>query len=165
MLSPHSARPAALARTDQRPRPFRSFCSAVGRPCRRLDSCHNLARPGGNVTGLSVLATELGRANGCEILEEIVPNDVSPWVVLWNRHQSLHGALCSSVPRCGSPIGLRRSSPSRMHDLISFRRPLLQPMRKWSGRSISHARSTPSRASTASASWISQAPTAFAGHL
>jgi putative tryptophan/tyrosine transport system substrate-binding protein len=38
----------------------------------------NLARPGGNVTGLSVLATELA-AKRLEILEEIVPTRL-PWV-------------------------------------------------------------------------------------
>jgi putative tryptophan/tyrosine transport system substrate-binding protein len=51
--------------------------SAVGDPV-GTGLVSNLARPGGNVTGLSVLATELA-AKRLEILEEIAPH-TSPWV-------------------------------------------------------------------------------------
>jgi putative tryptophan/tyrosine transport system substrate-binding protein len=55
--------------------------SAVGDPV-GTGLVSNLARPGGNVTGLSVLATELA-AKRLEILEEIVPH-MSPLGMFWN---------------------------------------------------------------------------------
>jgi putative ABC transport system substrate-binding protein len=55
--------------------------SAVGDPV-GTGVVSNLARPGGNVTGFSMLATELA-AKRLEILEEIVPN-LSPLAMFWN---------------------------------------------------------------------------------
>ena len=77
----------------------------------------NLARPGGNVTGLSLLATELA-AKRLEILEEIAPqmsplgmffNDTNPSMVL-SAHRSQDAA---------AKLGLTIQSIG-VHDLISF---------------------------------------------
>ena len=62
-----------------------------GRRSSRDRTCVGFARPGGNVTGLSVLATELA-AKRLEILEKIVPSVPLGYVL--ERHQSQHGALC-----------------------------------------------------------------------
>ena len=77
----------------------------------------NLARPGGNVTGLSLLATELA-AKRLEILQEIAPqmsplgmffNDTNPSMVL-SAHRSQDAA---------AKLGLTIQSIG-VHDLISF---------------------------------------------
>jgi len=77
----------------------------------------NLARPGGNMTGLSLLATELA-AKRLEILQEIAPhmsplgmffNDTNPSMVL-SAHRSQDAA---------AKLGLTIQSIG-VHDLISF---------------------------------------------
>jgi putative ABC transport system substrate-binding protein len=72
--------PAALAARDATATMPIVF-SGVGDPV-GTGLVPSLAHPGGNVTGISVLATELS-AKRLEILREIVP-DMSPVAMLWN---------------------------------------------------------------------------------
>jgi putative ABC transport system substrate-binding protein len=72
--------PAALAARDATATIPIVF-SAVGDPV-GTGLVPSLAHPGGNVTGISLLATELS-AKRLEILREIVPN-MSPVAMLWN---------------------------------------------------------------------------------
>ncbi len=72
--------PAALAARDATATIPIVF-SAVGDPV-GTGLVPSLAHPGGNVTGISLLATELS-AKRLEILREIVPN-MSPIAMLWN---------------------------------------------------------------------------------
>jgi putative ABC transport system substrate-binding protein len=72
--------PAALAARDATTAIPIVF-SAVGDPV-GAGLVPSLAHPGGNVTGISLLATELS-AKRLEILREIVP-DISPVAMLWN---------------------------------------------------------------------------------
>jgi putative tryptophan/tyrosine transport system substrate-binding protein len=62
----------------------------------------SLSRPGGNITGISILATELS-AKRLELLEEIVPG-ASPVAMFWNA---------------AGKLGLNLQSIG-VHDLISF---------------------------------------------
>jgi putative ABC transport system substrate-binding protein len=72
--------PAVLAARDAT-RTIPIVFSAVGDPV-GTGLVPSLAHPGGNVTGISLLATELS-AKRLEILREIVP-DMSPVAMLWN---------------------------------------------------------------------------------
>jgi putative tryptophan/tyrosine transport system substrate-binding protein len=72
--------PAALAARDAT-RTIPIIFSAVGDPV-GTGLVPSLAHPGGTVTGISLLATELS-AKRLEILREIVP-DMSPVAMLWN---------------------------------------------------------------------------------
>ena len=55
-----------------RPRRFLSLWWALGSILSRQASIESLARPGGNVTGVTTLSTELGRKR-LELLKEAVP--------------------------------------------------------------------------------------------
>ena len=90
--------------------------SAVGDPV-GTGFVSNLARPGGNVTGLSVLATELA-AKRLEILEEIVPN-MSPLGMFWNDTNPSMVLSARQSQDAAAKLGLTIQSIG-VHDLISF---------------------------------------------
>jgi hypothetical protein len=69
----------------------------------------NLARPGGNATGFSMLATELS-AKRLEILREIAPN-TSPVAMLWNdTNPGMTLRAHESERAAATPDGHRRIS-------------------------------------------------------
>jgi len=90
--------------------------SAVGDPV-GTGLVSNLARPGGNVTGLSVLATELA-AKRLEILEEIVPH-ASPLGMFWNDTNPSMVLSAHQSQDAAAKLGLTIQSIG-VHDLISF---------------------------------------------
>jgi putative ABC transport system substrate-binding protein len=90
--------------------------SAVGDPV-GTGLVSNLARPGGNVTGLSVLATELA-AKRLEILEEIAPH-VSPLGMFWNDTNPSMVLSAHQSQDAAAKLGLTIQSIG-VHDLISF---------------------------------------------
>ena len=90
--------------------------SAVGDPV-GTGLVSNLARPDGNVTGLSVLATELA-AKRLEILEEIVPN-MSPLGMFWNDTNPSMVLSAHQSQDAATKLGLTIQSIG-VHDLISF---------------------------------------------
>jgi putative tryptophan/tyrosine transport system substrate-binding protein len=59
----------------------------------------NLARPGGNITGLSLLATELS-AKRLELLKETLPK-LARVAVLWNPSQSAYAHSACGEPKAG----------------------------------------------------------------
>jgi putative ABC transport system substrate-binding protein len=65
----------------------------------------SLARPGGNVTGLSVMQTELG-AKGLELLKEAVPA-ATRIAVLWSRDTPSHGPGLKAVEAAGRSLALQ----------------------------------------------------------
>jgi putative ABC transport system substrate-binding protein len=77
----------------------------------------NFARPGGNVTGLSVLATELA-AKRLEILEEIAPH-TSPLAMFWNDTNPSMVLSAHQSQDAAAKLGLTIQSIG-VHDLISF---------------------------------------------
>ena len=77
----------------------------------------NLARPGGNVTGLSVLATELA-AKRLEILEEIAPH-TSPLAMFWNDTNPSMVLSAHQSQDAAAKLGLTIQSIG-VQDLISF---------------------------------------------
>lgn len=90
--------------------------SAVGDPV-GTGLVSNLARPGGNVTGLSALATELA-AKRLEILEEIAPH-VSPLGMFWNDTNPSMVLSAHQSQDAAAKLGLTIQSIG-VHDLISF---------------------------------------------
>jgi putative ABC transport system substrate-binding protein len=82
--------------------------SAVGDPV-GTGVVSNLARPGGNVTGFSLLATELA-AKRLEILEQIAPN-ISPLAMFWNDTNPSMVLSASQSQNAAAKLGWR-SSPS-----------------------------------------------------
>jgi putative tryptophan/tyrosine transport system substrate-binding protein len=90
--------------------------SAVGDPV-GTGLVSNLARPGGNVTGLSVLATELA-AKRLEILEEIAPR-TSPLGMFWNDTNPSMVLSAHQSQDAAAKLGLTIQSIG-VHDLISF---------------------------------------------
>jgi putative ABC transport system substrate-binding protein len=90
--------------------------SAVGDPV-GTGLVSNLARPGGNVTGLSVLATELA-AKRLEILEEIAPHS-SPLGMFWNDTNPSMVLSAHQSQDAAAKLGLTIQSIG-VHDLISF---------------------------------------------
>jgi len=90
--------------------------SAVGDPV-GTGLVSNLARPGGNVTGLSVLATELA-AKRLEILEEIAPH-ISPLGMFWNDTNPSMVLSAHQSQDAAAKLGLTIQSIG-VHDLISF---------------------------------------------
>ena len=77
----------------------------------------SLARPGGNATGFSMLATELS-AKRLEILREIAP-DTSPVVMLWNDTNPGMTLRAHESERAAATLGLTIQSYG-VHDLITF---------------------------------------------
>ena len=90
--------------------------SAVGDPV-GTGLVSNLARPGGNVTGLSALATELA-AKRLEILEEIVPN-MSPLAMFWNDTNPSMVLSANQSQGAADKLGVAIQSIG-VHDLVSF---------------------------------------------
>jgi putative tryptophan/tyrosine transport system substrate-binding protein len=90
--------------------------SAVGDPV-GTGLVSNLARPGGNVTGLSALATELA-AKRLEILEEIAPH-VSPLGMFWNDTNPSMVLSAHQSQDAAGKLGLTIQSIG-VHDLIGF---------------------------------------------
>ena len=90
--------------------------SAVGDPV-GTGLVSNLARPGANVTGLSVLATELA-AKRLEILEEIVPN-MSPLAMFWNDTNPSMVLSANQSQGAADKLGVAIQSIG-VHDLVSF---------------------------------------------
>ena len=77
----------------------------------------NLARPGGNVTGLSLLATELA-AKRLEILQEIAPH-MSPLGMFFNDTNPSMVLSAQRSQDAAAKLGLTIQSIG-VHDLISF---------------------------------------------
>jgi putative tryptophan/tyrosine transport system substrate-binding protein len=77
----------------------------------------SLARPGGNATGFSLLATELS-AKRLEILREIVPN-ASPVAMLWNDTNPGMTLRAHESERAAATLGLTIQSYG-VHDLVTF---------------------------------------------
>ena len=65
----------------------------------------SLARPGGNITGMSMLLTELA-AKELEILKEVVPHAMRVGV-LWNPTVPTHPGAVKAVESAGEKLGLR----------------------------------------------------------
>lgn len=65
----------------------------------------SLARPGGNVTGLAVMQTELS-AKGLELLKEAVPG-ATRIAVLWSRDTPSHGPGLRAVEAAGRSLALQ----------------------------------------------------------
>jgi len=77
----------------------------------------SLSRPGGNATGMSVLATELA-AKRLEILQEIVPN-MSPVAMFWNDTNPGMVIRARESQDAAAKLGVTIQSIG-VHDLISF---------------------------------------------
>ena len=65
----------------------------------------SLARPGGNITGLSLMMTETS-AKGLELLKEAVPG-LSRVAVIWDPATPSHKPALNAVEVRGRPLGLR----------------------------------------------------------
>jgi putative tryptophan/tyrosine transport system substrate-binding protein len=90
--------PARLA-TRTIPIVFASHADPVG-----IGHVASLARPGGNITGLSMLLTELA-AKELEILKEAVPQGVR-FGVVWNPTTPSHVPALRSVESAGKMLGI-----------------------------------------------------------
>jgi putative tryptophan/tyrosine transport system substrate-binding protein len=77
----------------------------------------SLAHPGGNITGLSILATELS-AKRLELLEEIIPG-ASPVAMFWNDTNPGMVLRARETQNAADKLGLNLQSIG-VHDLISF---------------------------------------------
>ncbi len=77
----------------------------------------NLNRPGGNVTGISILATELS-AKRLELLEEIVPG-ANPVAMFWNDTNPGMVLRAHEAQNAADKLKLNLQSVG-VHDLISF---------------------------------------------
>jgi len=77
----------------------------------------NLSHPGGNVTGLSLLATELS-GKRLEILKEIVPN-AAPVAMFWNDTNPGMVLRAREAQNAADKMDLNLQSIG-VHDLISF---------------------------------------------
>jgi putative tryptophan/tyrosine transport system substrate-binding protein len=77
----------------------------------------SLSRPGGNITGISILATELS-AKRLELLEEIVPG-ASPVAMFWNDSNPGMVLRAREAQNAAGKLGLNLQSIG-VHDLISF---------------------------------------------
>jgi putative ABC transport system substrate-binding protein len=90
--------------------------TAVGDPV-GAGVVRSLARPGGNATGFSMLATELS-AKRLEILREIAPNS-SPVAMLWNDTNPGMTLRAHESERAAATLGLTIQSYG-VHDLVTF---------------------------------------------
>src|SRR3984885_5433932 len=77
----------------------------------------SLSHPGGNITGISLLATELS-GKRLELLEEIVPN-ASRGAMLWNDTNPGMVLRAHEAQNAASKLGVTLPSIG-VHDLISF---------------------------------------------
>ncbi len=77
----------------------------------------SLSHPGGNVTGISILATEL-TGKRLEILKEIVPN-AAPVAMFWNDTNPGMVLRAREAQSSSDKLGLNLQSVG-VHDLISF---------------------------------------------
>ena len=77
----------------------------------------SLSRPGGNITGISILATEL-TGKRLELLEEIVPS-ASPVAMFWNDTNPGMVLRAHEAQNDADKLGLNLQSIG-VHDLISF---------------------------------------------
>ncbi len=77
----------------------------------------SLSRPGGNITGISILATEL-TGKRLELLEEIVPG-ASPMAMFWNDTNPGMVLRAHEAQNDADKLGLNLQSIG-VHDLISF---------------------------------------------
>jgi putative tryptophan/tyrosine transport system substrate-binding protein len=77
----------------------------------------DLAHPGANVTGISLLATELA-GKRLEILREIAPN-TSPVVMLWNDTNPGMVLRAQETRNAAAKLGVMVESTG-VHDLVSF---------------------------------------------
>ena len=77
----------------------------------------SLARPGGNLTGFSLLATELA-AKRLEILQEIVPGK-SPLAMFWNDTNPSMVLRAHEAEDAAAKLGVTIQSVG-VHDLVSF---------------------------------------------
>jgi putative ABC transport system substrate-binding protein len=77
----------------------------------------SLSRPGGNITGISILATELS-AKRLELLEEIVPG-ASPVAMFWNDTNPGMVLRAHEAQNAADKLSLNLQSIG-VHDLISF---------------------------------------------
>lgn len=66
----------------------------------------SLARPGGNVTGLTSMTAELG-AKRVQLFKEAVPR-VSRVAVLWNPDTPYHRTLLDGAEGAASKLGVKR---------------------------------------------------------
>ena len=78
---------------------------------------HSLSHPGGNVTGISTLATELS-AKRLELLKEIVPN-AAPVAMVWNDTNPSMVLSAREAQNAADTLDLNLQSIG-VHDLISF---------------------------------------------
>ena len=90
--------------------------SAVGDPV-GAGVVPNLSHPGGNVTGVSLLATELS-GKRLEILKEIVPN-AAPVAMFWNDTNPGMVLRAREAQNAADKMDLNLQSIG-VHDLISF---------------------------------------------
>src|SRR6266480_4344363 len=90
--------PARLV-TSTIPIVFASHADPVG-----LGHVASLARPGGNITGLSMLLTELA-AKQLEILKETMPQGFR-FAVIWNPTTPSHVPALRSVESAGKTLGI-----------------------------------------------------------
>jgi len=70
----------------------------------RIGLVKSLARPGGNVTGLTLVAVELA-AKRIQMLKEAVPRAVRV-AILWNPNNSVNKLELNEASRAGSTLGL-----------------------------------------------------------
>jgi putative ABC transport system substrate-binding protein len=77
----------------------------------------SLSRPGGNITGISILATELS-GKRLELLEEIVPS-ASPVAMFWNDSNPGMVLRAHETQNAADKLSLSLQSIG-VHDLISF---------------------------------------------
>ena len=77
----------------------------------------SLSHPGGNITGISILATELS-GKRLEILKEIVPN-AAPVAMFWNDTNPGMVLRARETQTSSEKLGLNLQSIG-VHDLISF---------------------------------------------
>jgi putative tryptophan/tyrosine transport system substrate-binding protein len=71
----------------------------------RIGLIASLARPGGNITGVSTISPELG-AKRLELIREILP-EVSRVALLWNSANTGHALIVSEIEAAGPQLGVQ----------------------------------------------------------
>ena len=103
MFSSHLPRPRCNRREKLQqtiPIVFAQHADPVG-----LGDVASLSRPGGNITGLSMLLTELS-VKELEILKEIVPQ-ATRFGVLWNLTTPSHPTAVNAVEAASAKLGIQ----------------------------------------------------------